>query len=52
MEEGRLPRIAMFSSLHGNMKRKVGRLGYTWEKCVCADLKVLGEDEEGGFVSE
>ena len=37
--------IAMFSSLHGNIKRKVGRPGHTWEKCGCADLKVIGEDE-------
>ena len=45
MEQGRLPRTAIFSSLHGNMKRKVGRPRITWEKCVSADLKVLGKDE-------
>ena len=45
MEEGRLPHIAMFSSLHGDVRRKVGRPRHTWEKCVCADLEVLGEDE-------
>ena len=45
MEEGRLPHIALFSSLHGDMTRPVGRPRHTWEKCVCADLKVLGQDE-------
>ena len=45
MEEGRFPHITMFSSLHGDMKKKVGRTRHTWEKCVCADLMVLGEDE-------
>ena len=43
MEEGRLPHIALFSSLHGDMTRPVGRPRHTWEKCVCADLKVLGQ---------
>ena len=42
MEEGRVPHIALFCSLHGKMTRKVGRPRNTWEKCVCADLKVLG----------
>ena len=41
----RLPHIALFSSLHGDMTRPVGRPRHTWEKCVCADLKVLGQDE-------
>ena len=45
MEEGRLPHIALFSSLHGDITRPVGRPRHTWEKCVCADLKVLGQDE-------
>ena len=45
MEEGMLPHIALFSSLHGDMTRPVGRPRHTWEKCVCADLKVLGQDE-------
>jgi len=45
MEQSRLRHIAMFSSLHGDLKRKVGRPRHTWEKCVCADLEVLGEDE-------
>ena len=44
-KEGRLPHIALFSSLHGDMTRPVGRPRHTWEKCVCADLKVLGQDE-------
>jgi hypothetical protein len=43
MGKGRLPHIALFSSLYGEMKRKVGRPRVTWEKCVSADLKVLGE---------
>ena len=31
--------------LHGKMTRKVGRPRNSWENCVCADLKVLGQDE-------
>ena len=31
MEEGRLPHLAMFSSLHGDMRRKVVRPRHTWE---------------------
>ena len=38
-------RILPCSSLHGDMKRPVGRPRHTWEKCVCADLKVLCQDE-------
>ena len=45
VQEGRFPHVAMFSSLHGNMKKKLVRPRHTWEKCVCADLKVLGDDE-------
>jgi exonuclease III len=45
MERGRLPHVALFSSLHGEMKRKVGRPRQTWEKCILADLVVLGENE-------
>jgi hypothetical protein len=45
MDKGRLPHIALFSSLYGEMKRKVGRPRLTWEKCFSADLKVLGENE-------
>jgi hypothetical protein len=45
MDKGRLPHIALFSSLYGDMKGKVGRPRLTWEKCVSADLRVLGENE-------
>ena len=44
MMRGRLPHIALFSSLHEG-KRKAGRPRQTWEKCILADLKVLGENE-------
>jgi hypothetical protein len=33
------------------MKREVGRPRLTWEKCVSADLKVLGEDGRNWEVS-
>ena len=45
MDQGRLPHIALFSSLQGDIKRKAGRLCHTWQNCVHADLMVLGEDE-------
>jgi hypothetical protein len=45
MNKGRLPHIALFSSLYAEMKRKVGRPCLTWEKCVSAYLNVLGENE-------
>jgi hypothetical protein len=45
LDKGRLPHVALFSSLYGEMKGTVGRPRLTWEKCVSADLKVLGKDE-------
>jgi hypothetical protein len=46
MEHGRLPHIAMFSSLYGVLKRaKRGRPPLRWEDCAIADLKVLGIGE-------
>jgi endonuclease/exonuclease/phosphatase family metal-dependent hydrolase len=41
MEPGRLPHIALFSSLHGVTKRPVGAPPKRWEKCVCDDLAGL-----------
>ena len=38
--------IALSSSLHGKWKKMWVSLAIsTWEKCVCAVLKVFGEDE-------
>jgi hypothetical protein len=43
MDEGRLPRIALFSSLFGVKKRaKPGKTPTRWEDCVRADLQALG----------
>jgi hypothetical protein len=43
MEHGRLPHIALFSSLYGVKKRaKRGRPPLRWEVCANADLKVIG----------
>lgn len=43
MQEGRLPHIALFSSLYGVKKRaKRGRPRVRWEDCVSADLHALG----------
>ena len=43
MEQGRLPHVALFSSLHNVCKRaKRGRPPLRWEDCVCSDLKQLG----------
>jgi hypothetical protein len=43
MEQGRLPHVALFSSLHNVRKRaKRGRPPLRWEDCVCSDLKQLG----------
>ena len=43
MDEGRLPRIALFSSLFGVKKRaKRGKPPTRWEDCVRADLQALG----------
>ena len=47
MEAGRLPHIALFSSLHGVSTR--GRRGappLRWDKCVLNDLGVVGVSEE------
>lgn len=47
MERGRLPHVALFSSLHKVFKRaKRGRPPIKWEGCVCADLKQLGISAE------
>ena len=43
MERGRLPHVALFSSLHKVRKRaKRGRPPLRWEDCVAADLRQLG----------
>jgi hypothetical protein len=43
MEHGRLPHIALFSSLYGVKKRPSrGRPRLRWEECVCADLRAIG----------
>ena len=43
MEHGRLPHVALFSSLHGVNKRPSrGRPRIRWEECVCADLRAIG----------
>jgi hypothetical protein len=47
MEQGRLPHIALFSSLHNVRKRaKRGRPPLRWEDCVCSDLKQMGISAE------
>ena len=47
MERGRLPHVALFSSLHNVRKRaKRGRPPLRWEDCVSADLKQLGISAE------
>lgn len=47
MEHGRLPHVALFSSLHNVRKRaKRGRPPLRWEDCVCSDLKQLGISAE------
>jgi hypothetical protein len=46
MEPGRLPHVALFSSLHGVRRRaKRGRPPLRWEECVCADLRAVGITE-------
>jgi hypothetical protein len=43
MGHGRLPHIALFSSLYGVKKRPSrGRPRLRWEECVCADLRTIG----------
>ena len=47
MEHGRLPHVALFSSLYGVKKRpSAGRPRTRWEDCVCADLRATGISEE------
>jgi hypothetical protein len=41
MEEGRLPQVALFSSLHFVFKRPCGRPRMRWEDCLKKDLEVL-----------
>jgi hypothetical protein len=42
MGHGRLPHIALFSSLYGVKKRPSrGRPRIRWEECVCADLRAI-----------
>ena len=43
--QGSLPHTAMFSSLNGDMERKVGRPRFPWEMCDFAVFNVLGETE-------
>lgn len=42
MDEGRIPHVALFSSLHGVTKRPRGRPPVRWQDCVHNDLQQLG----------
>lgn len=42
MDEGRIPQVALFSSLHGAAKRPRGRPPVRWQHCVHSDLQRLG----------
>lgn len=42
MDEGRIPQVALFSSLHGVTKRPRGRPPVRWQDCVHSDLQRLG----------
>jgi hypothetical protein len=46
MDEGRIPHVALFGSLHGVTKRPTGRPTVRWQDCVHSDLQRLGLPHE------